>query len=188
VSILQVKQDNLADVLKSIKSLMKQEVLVGIPDATADRDDEGDKGPMNNAVLGYIHDNGSPAANIPARPFLRAGIEQDKEKIEARLKKAAKAALDGDASKAEQEMHATGLIGQNAVRNKINSGDFAPLSDRTLLNRMARPQGTGVRVGKGAEAEMKRREAGMSPGTGDAKPLIDTGQLRNSITYVVREK
>lgn len=186
MSILQIKQDNLADVLKSIKALSKKDVLVGVPNANADRDDE-DRGPINNAALAFIHDNGSPAANIPARPFLRAGIEEDKEKIEQRLKKAADAALDGDSNKVDQQLHAAGLIGQNAVRNKINSGDFAPLSDATLEARASRKT-PGVRLNKGAATELERRDSGQAPSTDFAKPLIDTGQLRNSITYVVREK
>lgn len=186
MSILQVKQDNLADVLKSIKALTKKDVLVGVPNANADRDDE-DRGPINNAALAFIHDNGSPAANIPARPFLRAGIEDGKEKIEARLKRAVNATLDGRSGKADEELHAAGLIGQNAVRNKINSGDFAPLSDATLQARASRKT-SGVRLNKGAATELERRDSGQAPSTDFAKPLIDTGQLRNSITYVVREK
>jgi hypothetical protein len=70
---------------------------------------------------------------------------------------------------------------QNAVRTKITDGPFAPLADSTLRARARRGR-------KGAVAELKSRAQGNAPNNANAKPLIDTGQLRKSITYVVRKK
>jgi hypothetical protein len=56
-----------------------------------------------------------------------------------------------------------GLIAESSVRKKINEGPFEPLAPKTLQER-------------------KRR------GRTGEKPLIDTGQLRNSVTYVIRPK
>ena len=58
--------------------------------------------------------------------------------------------------------HAAGLIAQNSVRRTLTTAAYRPLSERTLAERRARGR-TGT------------------------KPLIDTGQYRNSITYVVRD-
>jgi len=177
---LKITKDNVAAVLKGINSLVANQVLVGIPSTEAERDDE-ESGPINNAPLGYIHDNGSPANNIPARPFLREGINDAKDRILKELNKGAQAALDGKSKQADQALKAAGMAAQNAVRARINSGAFEPLSDATLKARARRGR-------KGAMLELESRAAGNAPGNANAKPLIDTGQLRNSITYVIRKK
>lgn len=175
---LTVTKDILADVVRSINNLVKKDVLVGIPDTTTERDD-GE--PVNNATLGYIHENGSPAKNIPARPFLVPGVEDAQERIEQRLNKAAKAALGNQRRKSDDELEAAGMIARDSVKSKINSGDFAPLSEATLRARAAKGR-------KGAKAELASRAAGNAPDNDNARPLIDSAQLRNSINYVVRNK
>lgn len=181
MSATYIKADKLASVVKGIGALVKKQVLVGIPDSTATRDDDEKPGEMNNATLGYIHEFGSPAANIPARPFLMPGVEDAQEDIEARLKKAADAALDGKPGRVDQQLEAAGITAQNSVKDKINSGDFAPLSAATLRARARRGR-------QGAIDELQSRAAGNAPNNDNARPLIDTGQLRNAITYVVRGK
>lgn len=155
-----VVRDNVAKVLAAIQRLTAREVLVGIPATKAERED-GE--PINNAQLGYIHEFGAPASNIPARPFLVPGVAEKQPAIAARLQKAAKAAMDGNNTVLESELNAAGLLGQNGAREQINNGPHEPLSERTLAARRAR----------GREGD---------------KPLIDTGQLRNSLTYVIRKK
>ncbi len=174
-----IKSDKLKKIIANINSLVGQTVLVGIPQENTGRDDE-DTGPMTNAALGFIHEYGSPANNIPARPFLMTGLRDGQNKFEPRLRKAAGAALDGNTQKMGAEMTATGLIAADSVQRKINSGTFTPLADATLERRAARGR-------KGAELELQRRRDGEQPGTEFAKPLIDTGQLRNSITFVIRK-
>ena len=159
---MKITTDNVAKVLASIQELAAKQVLVGIPASKAERK-EGDQEPINNAQLGYIHEYGAPASNIPARPFLNPGIAHSQESINNHLQKAAKAAMDGDSEKVDVELNATGLIAQAGARNEITNGDLAPLAESTLAARRRR-------------------------GRTVTKPLIDTGQLRNSITYVIREK
>lgn len=65
-----VTTDNLAKVLATMAQLVKKDVLVGIPDSAPEREEDT---PLSNAQIGYILDNGSPKANIPARPFLVPG-------------------------------------------------------------------------------------------------------------------
>lgn len=159
---MKITKDDVSKVLASIQDLAKKQVLVGIPASKAERQ-EGDDDPINNAQLGYIHEFGAPASNIPARPFLNPGVARAQESINNHLKKAAKAAMDGNSEKVDVELNATGLIAQAGAKNEINSGAFEALAPATIA---------------------ARRKRGR---TGD-KPLIDTGQLRNSITYVIREK
>lgn len=172
-----ITKDRLNEVVKSIGKLAKMDVLVGIPESENARNDEG----PNNAALGYIHEHGSPSNNIPARPFLIPGVAEAKGKFRPRLANAAKAALDGKGKEALRQLDSAGITAENSVKRKINSGDFVPLSDATLRGRAARGR-------VGAAEELQRRAEGFAAGTELAKPLIDTGQLRNSITHVVREK
>lgn len=177
-----IRLDKVPAVIKALRDLVPKQVLVGIPESKTERqDDEGEDGPMTNAMLGYIQEHGSPAQNIPARPFLVPGIKDAQEAIEARLSNAANAAMSGKRSKVEEQLNAAGIVAQNSVRRKINSGEFAPLALSTLQARARRGR-------KGAKAELESRAQGNEPNNDNAKPLIDTGQMRNSITYVIRKK
>ncbi|MDE2403053.1 MAG: hypothetical protein KGL90_15460 [Burkholderiales bacterium] len=142
-----------------MSALVSSDVLVGVPAQSTDRDG----GPINNATLAYIHENGSPKANIPARPFLVPGVKSVQDKVTSRLKKAADAALDGKPKLIDQQLHAAGLIAESSVKNTINAGIDPALADSTIAARNRRGR-TGT------------------------VPLIDTGKLRNSITHVIRKK
>lgn len=156
---LQAIVDNVARFADGIEKLANTRVMVGVP---AEKGSRNDAQPINNAALAYIHENGAPEAGIPARPFLKPGIDDKKSEIAAALEKTGKAAMDGKPEAVDRGFHVAGLIGQNAVRAKINTGPFQPLAESTLAARRARGR-TGT------------------------KPLIDTGQLRNSLTYVIRK-
>lgn len=153
--------DRLDEILKSISGLVQKEVLVGVPDSTAGRKDQGE--PLSNAEIGYILENGSPANNIPARPHLVPGVQDARPKFEPQLQKGVEAALDGDLEKVERSMNRAGLVAQNSVRAKVNSNIQPKLADSTL--------------------DARRRRGVMRENT-----LVDTAQYRNSITYVVRKK
>jgi hypothetical protein len=155
-------KSNTAQFRKALEGLLKREVLVGIPAANAARDPEpGEKAVATNALLGYVHEYGSPAKNIPARPFLHPGIANARADIEVHMKKAGQLALAGKSDEIGQELEKVGLIAQVSVQKKITDGPFEPLKPATLAARRRRGR------------------------TGD-RPLLDTGQLRRAITYVVR--
>jgi hypothetical protein len=183
---LTVKQDNVKKVFQSIRDLVGQQVLIGIPDDNAGRKD-GD--PANNALIGYVMEFGSPAQNIPARAFLIPGVEKAETPALYQLRQAAKAALDGDKQKMEQKLNAAGIVGANSARYEINNGDFAPLSPQTILNRN-RARGTKSHR-KNELQYLALYSSGMSAIDAESiagiKPLINTAQLRNSITYVLRK-
>lgn len=162
---LKVTKDGTKGVLAAITSLERSQVLVGVPAAHAERqiDPEEPRGPINNAAIGYIMENGSPAANIPARPHLKRGIADVRPELVKRYRDGTKKILDGKSKDPNVLHHQVGLIAERGVKARINEGDFAPLSERTLAARRAR----------GRKSE---------------KPLVDTGQYRNSITHVIRPK
>lgn len=152
--------DDVAKVISGISMVATARVMVGIPAAKDQREDGGE---INNAALGYIHDRGAPEANIPARPWLESGIATAQTPIEDGLKRAADAAFEGRPEGVRRELNVVGLKAQAAVRKKITDGPFDALAPRTLAARRARGR-TGT------------------------KPLIDTGQLRSAVSYVIREK
>jgi len=174
---LQKIVDNVAKATAGIAALGTTRVMVGVP---AEKGSRKDGEPINNAALAYIHEHGAPEAGIPARPFLKPGIEAKQPEIEAGLVKTGRAALEGNPSAVDRGFNAVGLIGQAAVRTKITEGPFQPLSEATLRDRARRGR-------KGAAQELANRKAGMPASNDLAKPLIDTGQLRNSLNYVIRK-
>lgn len=164
VSVVTIR-DNQANLTSALGILGANDVLVGVPAIKAARDAEVDygNGPINNAALAYIHNFGSPAANIPARPFMEPGIKNVSRQITDLFQRAAEAALEGEPVKVLELLNAAGIVAATGIKAKITSGPFAALAAVTLRLRRKRGR-TGTR------------------------PLIDTGQLRNSITYVVRKK
>jgi hypothetical protein len=143
--------------IETIKKLKRKEILVGIPEENAERKE----GEMNNPTLLYIHTHGSPLMNIPSRPVIEAALD-DKENqiaIAVDLKLIAEAIMDEEFSKAESLMKTTG----NDVMNRVHAwfenpkNGWPPLKPATIK-------------AKGSNAI-----------------LIDTGQMRNAITYVISE-
>jgi hypothetical protein len=178
--------DKMADIIKAVSQLAGKDVLVGIPDSAPERTDT----PITNAQIGYIMETGSPASNLPARPFLIPGVAEVQAKCAERLKKAATAALGGNLSGAEASLTAAGLIAQNSVKKKINDGPFAPLSPQTIAQRKNSRQTQSMR--KAEKDYFKHLAAGKTEQEAQdlagIKPLINTGSLRNSVTFVVRKK
>lgn len=143
-----VKSDGTQKMRKMVSDLGRFKVFVGIPEGNGRRRDF-----ENNAILGYLHENGSPANNLPARPFLKPAIEGCSEKIATLFKDGVKRGMAG-----RTICERVGLYAQAQVKDYIVKGEnFAPLSPKTIAQK------------------------------GSTKPLIDTAQLLNSVSYVIRE-
>lgn len=165
---LTVTTDNADAVLAALVKLSSMDVLVGIPEGNAARED----GQLNNAEIGYLQSTGATieidgaVVTLPPRPFLDIGIEDTQERTTAHLKAAAQYALEGKTEGAERELERAGIIASDGAKSVIEAGDrLAPLSEKTI---------------------QKRREA-KPPIAGD-KPLRARGYLLRSITYVVRKQ
>ena len=182
--VLKVKSGDLRGIQDAMKRLAEKEVLVGFPEDTTVREDEGIDG-ISNASLGYIHDNGDPMHNIPARPFMIPGIISAQEKITKRLGSVCKQVLrDKNVLTADQGLHQVGLTAAAALKMYISDGVPPPLADATLRAR----QRKGKSIAKAATKELARRAQGEVPGIDLAKPLIETGAMRNAISYVIRKR
>jgi hypothetical protein len=149
----------------TLKRAAERACYVGIPkedDAPRGDNAEGHE-PITNAEIGVIMENGAPEVNIPARPTLIPGLASVKDQMTKVLAGGMKRTMKGDASAIDDALNAVGLIGVSAVKKEITNGDFQSLAEATLA---------------------ARKRMGFK-GT---KPLIVTGQFRQSITYIIRRR
>ncbi len=177
---LKVKYDGMPALQEAVARLARDEVLVGFPEDTTMRDDPESKD-VTNAALGYIHDNGAPEANIPARPFMIPGINKAMPKVESILKRMAQHGLAGDTAKIDEGFERIGFMGVDGITSTIREGVPPPLAELTLKKRAAKGR-------KGAQAELNRRAAGYGASLQLATPLMDTNEMLKSVTYVVRKR
>ena len=139
------------------KYFLETEVVVGITEDSNVARDHG----FTNAGLLYMHEQGVPSHNIPARPVLKPAIAQEdvKEQIEIMMRDAAVEALvHGDRDKAEKCFEKAGMLGRDACKNYITGGNLAANAPSTIAKK------------------------------GSSTPLVDTGSLLGSISYAVRKK
>lgn len=174
-----------------IKKLTQKEVLVGIPEKNISRRNT-DVNEVNNAELLYIHthgvrkkemreemqsnidgglkysqahklylqEHGSPLFRVPPRPVLEPAIEDKKEIIGKQIGKASLAALNNNEALLDAELNKAGMLGMNAAKGWFeNPKNGWPENSASTI---------------------KEKKSAL--------PLVDTNQLRKSITYVVRDK
>jgi hypothetical protein len=113
--------------------------------------------PYSKAYSLYVHTHGSPLWQAPPRPVLEPAIEHSKDVIAKQLRKVLDAAMSG--KDPNDELHKAGQLGQNIAMDWFtNPANNWPANALSTI-----------------EAK------------GSDRPLIDTGELRKSITYVIRE-
>lgn len=157
---LKISKDIVSKMLKSMESLTLNRVLVGIPESAADRPDDA---AADNALIGHVMEYGSPINNVPARPTLVPGVQAVEPQTIERFRKAALAAMLADSAGVNRQLQSAGMEAAASVKRTINSNVPPELAESTLEARRAR-------------------------GVTRTTTLVDTGEYRNSITYVVRGK
>lgn len=180
--------DNVGQLVDRVNTMTRSDVLVGIPKEKNARQD----GPIGNAALGYVHEFGSPAHNIPARPFLFPGVKKIRPQAMAMLRQGAMDALQGKDT-IDRTLNKVGILARNSVVNEITdpAPPFAPLKPATIRARLRRTA-AGRRQLRGLKKSgtaLTTWAQAIDPDTGSANihPLVDTGQLRAAVTYVVRK-
>lgn len=180
LSVRQVS-DMTGAIRRAVSALTDKDVYIGVPAENAGSRPGG----INNAELSYLHEYGAPAAGIPARPHLLPGVEDIREEAASLLKGAAKQALEGNGAAIEPTLNKIGLLGQNAVRARFQNNDWEPLKDSTLDYAAPKKDAEGNtqtdKKGKVKRGKSRRDE-------GKTNPLLDTGQLMKSHTYVIRKR
>lgn len=114
--------------------------------------------PYSRAYEFYVQEHGSPLWRIPPRPVLAPAMESHKEEVAEQMKKALKAVLKGGS--VSTELGKVGMLGQNICRDWFTNPE----------NKWA----------KNSPITIKKK--------GSSNPLIDTGEMRKAITYVIRDK
>lgn len=167
-----------------LKELDKASVYVGIPEENADRKDGG----VNNAQLLMIHTKGSPVRGIPARPVLEPAIEADDNrlKISAGLLNAARQSFNGNKNGFITMLNNVGRLAQGICQRWFTDprNGWPPNQAATVLAKIRKIKG---KRGEKAAEEYKRRLAAGESMVGLDTPLIDTGEMRQAITYIVKE-
>ncbi|QHJ84130.1 MAG: hypothetical protein [Bacteriophage sp.] len=93
---------------------------------------------------------------VPERSFLRSTVLEQGQKYLAIQRDNIIPAIKGGAMTADEAYRRLGIVASNDVKLKITNGPFTALDQKTIDRK------------------------------GSSKPLIDTGELRQSITYEVR--
>ena len=168
---------------KIIKTLQKTAVYVGIPQDGKENQRKHES--ITNADLGFIHEFGSPAARIPARPFLVPAVKEQKANIRSSLQKAAKLGIEGDEKGMDRELEKLALKTAVAVPEYVtaNQDQFTPLKPRTIKAR----QRKNDKLAKQYDRQRKRmgidkKNLGISD---KITILMDTRELLGAITGVV---
>lgn len=153
---------------EALKFIEKNNVYIGIQQKDSSREDDPT---VTNAELLFIHTNGSPVNNIPPRPVIEPAIEDDAERLGNMMDKAFEFVKKGDREAALKQLKLVGMRGQNISRawfTNPNNG-WAPNSPSTRMSKILK---------------YKKSHRGNASGY-EPRPLIDTGELRKSITYFV---
>lgn len=132
---------------------------VGVIGPEAEGPHDGDPEGLSLAEIAAIHEYGSEDGTIPERSFIRDGIDQNMDRINAVKEAVAKVVFEAKGMPIRTGLALIGLEAVRLIRDRIREGIPPPL----------------------AESTMRRREA---LGDSHPRPLIDTGQLINAITHV----
>ena len=190
---LEVKIDRMNEVLSALDGLDLNRVLVGVPEEKSARDDDNSGVAINNAQLAWIHEYGAPNAGIPPRPFLEPGIMHAHDQIVADLREGARKCLDDlNPNAVKKALEKAGMHTAAQIQQEFTDNEWEPLAESTLEARMKKIDSAAIT----RKLKRKAKKEGWSDDKWDEEfdkavkqnPLIDTGALRRSITYVVRKK
>lgn len=158
-------QDNnhTAQVISRIKGLRGIALEIGV----FEEDSVRSSGDVTNAQLVRMHEDGTP--RMPARPFFSEGLQESREEWIGHLKEAGQAMLDGNKRVAQNRVRNAGQAAVRGIQNKMLEGPWEPLSPK-YINRSRWWNG------------------GRLPGRRVGTPLLDTGQLFNSISFKIRKR
>jgi hypothetical protein len=171
--------------LRGVQEMANARVYVGIPESKTSR-----PGAITNAGLMYIHTHGSEVMNIPPRPVIEPALEADMAVLENILGEGVKAGLNGDMNGVKQNLQIAGQRGANDAQQWFTNPDngWPQNSPATIARKLAKIRNKKTRN----DALSVLAAASFMPTYGDNPdldaintPLIDTGSLRKSITFVV---
>ena len=189
VQVTEVDKGDLKKVIDALLKLAEDEILVGIPEERSAREHAKENDDITNAQLAYIHTNGVRGAQM--REETDAAVESGTP-----YPLALQAYIREHGSPAYRVPPRPFLEpGIEKHLNLVESGMKAALQD-VLDGGDGRAQ--RERLGATMAAKVQayfQEDNGWPPNApstiknkGSAQPLVDTGALRQSITYIIRPK
>jgi hypothetical protein len=171
--VVRIKDNGWKKLLKSIFKDDRIGVTVGIQGSDASSGHKGSD--LTVAEVGEIHEFG---LGVPRRSFLRGYYDENYGLLRKRLLKISKR-IASPRSKltAKKGMGLFGSLVVGEIQKRIASGIFPPLSEATKRARK--------RLGVTKKGQRDAQGRFLKAGSVIATPLINTGQLRSSITYKV---
>lgn len=178
--------------LAGLARMRREQVLIGIPEDENSRGEKAQgprlkgggfesRSPLGNAALLFLHSEGSPARNLPRRQVIQPAIkaEDNRKRLVNGMKRVAQAEMAGDHDEAMAELAKVGMAGANASKRWFTDSrnGWPPNKRSTVLRKLNKL--TGAR---------RRKAMALLDAQGQAAVdtvLIDTGQMRRAITYVV---
>lgn len=137
-------------IIDNVKSMGLNKLEVGLP---AGKSHSGTD--LDMAELGAVHEFGSISRNIPARPFIRPSITENREKYIKLMRQQASKLIFRRVT-LKNALSIVGEVAKSDIQKYMLTASFTPLSPETI----------------------KRK--------GSTRPLIDSAQMRNAITYEVK--
>ena len=155
-------------------------VEAGFPGELRDVKAEAGEKPSPPSVLQVATWNEYGTDTAPPRPFMRQAITRHKQVLSATMAKVVK----GYANKREKNRDAMfvriGVMLRGAIQETIRHGEFPDNADLTKMIKGSRPRKTFL------EAVKALRAKDPEPVPQGTRPLIDTGQMRQSVRWRVR--
>ena len=191
----------LQDRLQCLKYLATHTVEVGLTSSASGR---------SQALLA-IHEHGSPAMHIPARPVVKPALAQASVRAEMgqAMMNACAAALDGDLSGVTAALEESGRAGVDGIHAYIDAGNPSASSmvvapprganslsldltsdedSRHWRSSEVRPPNAPVTLTGGWIRNPVSGKPVKVKGKSGTTPLVDTGQLYNDFDFRIREK
>jgi len=174
----QQKANKEKELLEKIQRIAEIGIYVGIPEDNSPRK----KGQINNAALLYLHTNGSELRNLPARPLIEPALKANDAKIAEDLAEISRRLLAGNYQSALSMMKITGQDAVNMIMDWFEdpANGWEPNQPSTVK----------AKIRKRFKSKKKRKEAyeEYEAGVPVDQVLVDTGQMRKAITYVLGDK
>lgn len=122
-----------ARIKKDLRGLNSYAALVGIPSTAPRPVDRETKKPLaiNMASLALIHERGSAANNIPARPFMKQTRQRAEGRFARFLRRLYKQVVDGKVIP-QNGLAKLGMAYEGEMKNTFTTGSFTPNKPATI--------------------------------------------------------
>lgn len=156
--------------LSELERLSKCEIYVGFPESAKNEDGLTiAKYARWNNYGTFTHDeHGNATGSIPSRPFFTEGFYFQKyQEQRSKLAKHLTKQITSGKMNANEACEIMGIKAVSNVRDSILTGPWAPNSAATIARKLAKSKGKKSKYG--------------------VRPLVDTGDMINAVTYIVKD-